>query len=353
MTCQYCCKNKFTIAPLLTLASLILLFSLAGVTYAGDLLIKMSANGLELADDATEWSCVKNNVTGQVWEKKVQSNKDDTYTLDGTVSDVSFFVNKINDTALCGYTNWRLPSLKELNSITDKTIQATASAGVVNINYFPFLMQNNSYSSASFNQIHSNTIWDLNLQVGIPYFHAIDEAYPVILVSGTQKFDLFDYTKLDSDGNDLPDAALSWSCVQDNNSGLIWEVKTSANIDDKYTMDGTQGDASVYVKQVNDTTLCGNTNWRMPVVDELISIVNYQEHDPSVSKNYFPFTSSSDYWSATFFANSDEYIWSVGFLEGLYGNSVNSLSTQSVRVRLVSGGRSSVSVLPAMILLLD
>ena len=36
-----------------------------------------------------------------------------------------------------------------------------------------------------------------------------------------------DYTKLDAQGNELPKSASSWSCVLDNRSGLVWEVKTN------------------------------------------------------------------------------------------------------------------------------
>ncbi len=36
----------------------------------------------------------------------------------------------------------------------------------------------------------------------------------------------FSFTKLDANGNTLPTTALSWSCVKDNVTGLIWEVKT-------------------------------------------------------------------------------------------------------------------------------
>src|SRR4030042_4960514 len=41
------------------------------------------------------------------------------------------------------------------------------------------------------------------------------------------------YTKLDENGNDLPDEAAEWVMVQDNLTGLIWEVKT----DDGYIHD--------------------------------------------------------------------------------------------------------------------
>ena len=37
----------------------------------------------------------------------------------------------------------------------------------------------------------------------------------------------FSFTKLDRNGNPLPAAATSWSCVRDNVTGLTWEVKTN------------------------------------------------------------------------------------------------------------------------------
>ncbi|MDZ7621733.1 MAG: hypothetical protein U5O69_04740 [Candidatus Competibacteraceae bacterium] len=39
-----------------------------------------------------------------------------------------------------------------------------------------------------------------------------------------------DFTKLDANGNALPASASSWSCVRDNHTGLIWEVKTTSGL---------------------------------------------------------------------------------------------------------------------------
>ena len=45
----------------------------------------------------------------------------------------------------------------------------------------------------------------------------------------------FSFTKLDSSGNILAASATQWSCVQDNITGLIWEIKTDdGGIHDKY-----------------------------------------------------------------------------------------------------------------------
>lgn len=108
---------------------LCILFTFSQTSYSGTTFIKISAAGAELLDDATEWSCVKHKVTGQLWEVKNVANSQTTYLFDG----VSRLVNKRNTQHLCGFTDWRLPSIKELNSITDKTIYNPA----IDLIYFP------------------------------------------------------------------------------------------------------------------------------------------------------------------------------------------------------------------------
>ncbi|MEX2366288.1 MAG: hypothetical protein WD601_06750, partial [Pseudohongiellaceae bacterium] len=40
----------------------------------------------------------------------------------------------------------------------------------------------------------------------------------------------FDFTKLDASGNALPANASDWNCVQDNHTGLMWEVKKTEGL---------------------------------------------------------------------------------------------------------------------------
>jgi len=70
------------------------------------------------------------------------------------------------------------------------------------------------------------------------------------------------YTKLDEDGNDLPDSATEWVMVRDNVTGLIWEVKTDDNKGDKYNWE----DAISYCGSLS---LGGYSDWRIPTIKEL------------------------------------------------------------------------------------
>jgi len=94
------------------------------------------------------------------------------------------------------------------------------------------------------------------------------------------------YTKLDAQGNDLPDSAASWTMVRDNVTGLIWEVKTDDGSihdkDNKYTWydsnsqtnggnAGTSGDGTDtedFIKALNDANFGGYSDWRFPTVKE-------------------------------------------------------------------------------------
>ena len=73
--------------------------------------------------DKTE--CVRDNVTGQIWEGKTANGgvRDGTraYTNwgDGRPGDSSAYVIQVNATVLCGYTDWRLPKVRELQAIVD------------------------------------------------------------------------------------------------------------------------------------------------------------------------------------------------------------------------------------------
>ncbi|MGX9728817.1 MAG: Lcl C-terminal domain-containing protein [Candidatus Electronema sp. VV] len=113
---------------------------------------KLGQNGAELDDDATEWIMVKDNVTGLIWELKDNMDGTADYTNLHDVDNVYFwckrsigagycndanntedFINAINTEAFGGYTDWRLPTAKELLTLIDYT---RLISPFVNIEYF-------------------------------------------------------------------------------------------------------------------------------------------------------------------------------------------------------------------------
>ena len=150
----------------------------------------------------------------------------------------------------------------------------------------------------------------------------------------------FDFTKLDQFGDELADTANDFACVRDNVTGLIWELKepvivappasTLRAANNRYSFvntDAGNGDEpgipaaagttcpssencglKAYVEEVNETVYCGGANWRLPTIEELMSIADFgrvgQNHllDPAffrfepdfaVQNNLFYWTSQS------------------------------------------------------------
>ncbi|WP_230655938.1 Lcl domain-containing protein [Psychrobacter sp. I-STPA10] len=120
--------------------------------WAGFDFTKLDKDGKDLAVDATDWSCVRDNVTGKVWERKTYAEKEadrdyrdvawnysyynseqelgsPTYLNDSEFSAIcdqedtktncttEAYTQRVNQEKLCGISNWRLPSRNELFGI--------------------------------------------------------------------------------------------------------------------------------------------------------------------------------------------------------------------------------------------
>ncbi|MBP8282815.1 MAG: DUF1566 domain-containing protein [Chromatiaceae bacterium] len=174
----------------------------------------------------------------------------------------------------------------------------------------------------------------------------------------------FTFTKLDANGNALAASASAWSCVRDNVTGLIWEVKTDdGGPRDQYwiytwynpdpatnggsagTPDSTNNcydparcDTAKFAVDVNQAGLCGASDWRLPNREELRSIVdNSSRYLPTIDTAWFPNTYSDWYWSSSPDANSTPVAWVVDFYFGTDGLN---LKSEGRPVRLVRGGQA-------------
>ncbi|MBO0613421.1 Lcl C-terminal domain-containing protein [Thiothrix fructosivorans] len=111
--------------------------------HAGFSFTKISSNGYSLPINSNEWACIKDNVTGLIWE--VKTNDGGLHDLLWTYSwyepndninggysgkrnggdcnnliqcDTYGYVQAVNTEGLCGAHNWRMPTREELKSIS-------------------------------------------------------------------------------------------------------------------------------------------------------------------------------------------------------------------------------------------
>jgi hypothetical protein len=110
--------------------------------------------------------------------------------------------------------------------------------------------------------------------------------------------------------------------VNDLNTGLIWQQATS---DSEMDVDS----AGSYCSGLS---LAGYSDWRLPNIYELQSIVDYGKYGPSIDTTAFPGTKSFSIWSSTTDISSFG-AWLVGFYNGIvsYEHKSDKFSVRCVR----------------------
>lgn len=118
----------------------------------------------------------------------------------------------------------------------------------------------------------------------------------------------YDFSKLDAAGNELPVRAIRWSCLRDNRSGRIWEVKLDDPASPRHhahgyswyhpsagvngtplgstgntqscnnSLGGQPCNTHALVQATNAAQLCGRSDWRLPRLAELLDVVDFGTH---------------------------------------------------------------------------
>lgn len=127
--------------------------------------------------------------------------------------------------------------------------------------------------------------------------------------------------------------------VYDPNTGLVWMrclmgQTWSANTS---TCQGMPGALTFSQAQSKNgvTSFASQSDWRVPTIRELISIVDYSKSNPSIDSTAFPNQPPSYTWSSSAYTFAGSFKWAVSFLNGLVSGTPQE---QAFSLRMVRGG---------------
>ncbi len=309
---------------------------------------KLGEGGVELPDSATPedgWIMTRDNVTGLVWEIKTSDsslhNWEAHYTwcdtdpatnggYNGTCSfdtDTEDFINALNETGFGGYSDWRLPTVKELSSLVNSN---AGQPPAIDTAFFPNTLAF-FYWTATSHHASPYSAHAVSFKDGSVSIYAKRSFYGVRAVRGGHP----------APANHLVDN--NDGTVTDTVTGLMWQ---KCNIGQEWNAATGQceGNALEYAWQYallkcDELELAGYDDWRLPDRNELQSLMDYDCSSPLIDRSIFPDTERDFYWSSTTFAQNFNNASRVDFGGGGILNRY--FKHYGSYVRAVRGGRAT------------
>ncbi|ETR71354.1 MAG: hypothetical protein OMM_02547 [Candidatus Magnetoglobus multicellularis str. Araruama] len=276
---------------------------------------KLDAQGNELPDSANEWTIVRDNITGLIWEVKTDDgsihDKDNTYEWHDIET---VFIKTLNDQQFAGVSDWRMPTIKELDSIADYGKYNPA----IDSRFFPstkFEDESLYWSSTSWAGYIAVNAWAYSFRYGGLDIENKDLSHYVRAVRGGQQA-IFPECVDNGD-----------STVTDLNTGLMWQQATNSEMNWENA-----------IKYCENLSLADFSDWRLPSRKELRSIVNYNKYSPSIDTVFFPETMPNRYLSSTSSHHFADAALGIHFSQG--SNDANKDSSDYIFVRAVRGGQN-------------
>lgn len=287
---------------------------------------------------SVQGGCVLDNVTALMWEVKTTDGAlrdwrtQFTAYGDARVGSALAYAAAVNATSLCGYSDWRVPTIREQQSIVDYGAESPA----IDRDWFPntqvdlywsppisngypmiLSLQTGETSYAS----NSNPIY------GDPNSGAATPNY-VRLVRGGKVPPSYRYS-VSSDGQEVTDYAsgLIWRrCAE----GMAFSGGTCTLTASKFTHEGA---LQLAAARASSTGIA----WRLPNVKELYSLSDYSGSADTSAFPATPVTPAGQdfFWSATRIWGIFSKAWIVGFGSGEVSANFFTNRSQTNYVRLV------------------
>ncbi len=284
--------------------------------HAGFSFSKISATGEKLSLDAPVWACVKDNVTGLLWEVKKAKNANDHYGF----AETEKFVQSTNSQKLCGETSWRMPQIQELQSIIDYSVPLPNP----NIDSYFFPNSTNQiYWSATPYAKNTTDAWGIYFNDGRVFEQEKTTNAAIRLVSSTKTAKTTKYVISDDQQE-----------VLDTQTGLIWRRCVEGMTWNGTTCVGEPFGAMLQEglqRAASEARLTGKA-WRLPNIKELTSLVDTSQQNLAIDLAVFPATPNDQVWSSSSYSLDAFFGWVVHFY---YGSSYYTYLEDTGVIRLV------------------
>jgi hypothetical protein len=282
---------------------------------------------------------VIDNLTGLIWMR-------DGNVPNDMIRNWNDAVDYANGVTFCGYSDWQLPNVNELESLTHAGEPDTAKwlllQGFTNV-------QSNFYWSSTTRADYTDSAWIVSMSSGYVYYDSKNTgiSYYVWPVRGntTPPAPVWKTGQIVSyrpgDDGDLkrglawpdprfittycnnsglcPDQDLdcdgdaSNDVVTDTLTGLMW-TRNANWLNNLYGIWQFWQDALDYA---NSFTICGYSDWRLPNRKELFSLIDRSEYSPALLPGHpFDNVQTRTYYSSTTPADYTVGAWIVGMWNG-------------------------------------
>ncbi len=256
---------------------------------------------------------------GQIWDGTTCTGTAGAYTWDQAVA-------LTGTVTFAGQSDWRLPNIRELQSIVERAAYDPAvDAGVFPNSATPYVW------SSSTNAFTSSSAWLVFFHFGSSYSYSKSNAYQVRLVRAGQPLGLLDTARPAADYTDQGNGT-----VTHIPTGLTWQRCAIGQIWTGTTCSGTANTFTWDAAKLLTSGFAGQSDWRLPTEEEMLSLPDYTLHSPAINVALFPSTAGS-FWSASALIGNSSWAWNVNSVNGGADYNFKFVTSQA---RLVRAGRS-------------
>jgi hypothetical protein len=335
---------------------------------------KVSLSGELLGADANNWQCVLDHVTGLMWETKWQTNAElighgtETFTwydeqlpnyqattagecnLSGQCTSEQY-VDYINASRLCGFSDWRLPSKLELQQL----VQYQNRRPALDPNLFQGLV-NARYWSSTIDTDDQGSVWSLNANMGTIAGDSVNNPKAIILVREHSAQNQTNFSVLENELSQslrsafAPNQRCSSDAVYsapldrfrltasgdifDRKTGLIWQ-RCVLGLSGETCKTGSEEivawqDALALASAIREND---NYQWRLPNIKELYSLIETACEEPPLNPVAYPNMIFGRLWTATPNIHVEN---SVYYVQSQNGISFYDQQTSTAMVQLVA-----------------